>query len=359
MLAGCGRFSFGPQPDGAVSTGGAPDAPAYAYRKTLTISSGSITAAGSLIVPVHIIDPDLRPASDGGKLVTGNDFAFVTSDGTALPFDMDYITAAGELFAWVRLPALSPGMDATFSLVFGDSLISTTNADANGTWSGYEAVWHFWNLQTDATGKHDAISSGGVVPTQVGRFGGAASFAGVCPMITIGASPALQPSSITVSAWVNPGDLGMGTDRIATIVAQDSWRAAGTGSQGYYLEIYRTITQPELAFYAADGPTYAHSFSTGYDLVNNSWFYVVGTYDETTGTSSVYVNGILRGTATMTGPIAYIDREVDIGCGPSGYWNGLIDEVRISPGAHTAAQIATEYATQLDSALIVSATEPN
>ncbi|HSD90756.1 MAG TPA: LamG domain-containing protein, partial [Kofleriaceae bacterium] len=122
----------------------------------------------------------------------------------------------------------------------------------------------------------------------------------------------------------------------------------------------RTVSQPEPTFYAADGPTYAHAFATGVNVTNSTWYYVVGTYDAATGTSSIYVNGVLAGTSTMTGPIDYLLKPVQIGCSPSGWWMGAIDEVTISTGARSAGQIAAEYANQVDPAAFVTIapTEP-
>lgn len=344
------------------------EASRFAFRKRVTVEGGRNPAGIDLTdfpLAVRLTDPDLRMTSAGGKLETGVDLAFFSDDGvTPLAFELEHLVAdRGELVAWVNLPVLAGSGATTFYLAFGDPETTAEVQDPAATWNaGYVGVWHFAEPGyaatagevADATGAHFGTPSG-TVTTREGKLGRAASLGGNCDKIVMEVSAALQPASVTVSAWVMPQDIGVMPDRIATIVAQDSWRATGTGSQGYYLEVYRTVSQPEPTFYAADGPTYAHAFGSSQNVTNDVWYYFVGTYDAASGTSSIYLNGELAGTSTMTGPIDYLAKPVQIGCGSSGWWKGAIDEVRIAPTAHAAARIAAEYASQVDPAFLTVA----
>jgi hypothetical protein len=352
-LCACGRLEFSPL--------GTPPAD-YAYRKPITIDHAANVGGADLAsfpLALRVTDSDLRTIGSGGRLATGFDFAFLDADAaTPLAFEIDRFSAdTGDLVAWVKLPVFSATADTRLYLAFGDPTVTTSREDRAAVWSeGYVGVWHFSEAgyagtageSADATGAHPGTAAMGATTTAGGKFGRAASLGGSCASISIDASAALQPSSVTVSAWALPMDLGSGADRIDTIVAQDYWRPSGTGSQGYYLEIYRTVTQPVPTFYAADGPGFAHAFSAT-PVANATWFYEVGTYDETTGDSQIYVDGAAQGVATMTGPIAYLSKPVSIGCvDPTAWWFGAIDEVRISNLARSPAWIATEYANQLD-----------
>jgi hypothetical protein len=80
-----------------------------------------------------------------------------------------------------------------------------------------------------------------------------------------------------------------------------------------------------------------------------AWSHVVGTYDG--GTVRLYVNGVQGGTAPLSGSINYGNsKDLAIGSrspyAPGLFWNGLLDEVRISSVARSADWIATEYANQ-------------
>lgn len=378
VLTACGRFGFDPAESDDARTGDALDAsepfPRFALRKPLSIDVANNLGGVDLAdfpLAVSLTDADLRMASLGGKLETGFDLGFVDGDGvTPLSFEIDRLDlATGSLTAWVKLPVLSASANTTLHLVFGDAMATSGGSDGVATWADrYVGVWHFSEPSysapgnaTDATGTHPATAVGAVTAISGGRFGRAAEFGGNCAHVSIAASAALQPPSVTVSAWVRPADIGSSsTDRIATILSQDVWRATGTGSQGYYLEIYRTLSQPEPSFYAANGPTYAHAFATGTGVANGTWHHIVGTFDAANGTASIYLDGAIAGTASMTGPIDYLSKPVQIGCSSSGWWIGAIDEVMISSSVHSAAQIVTEHANQLDPVSFVSvgATEP-
>jgi hypothetical protein len=362
-LCACGRFGFGAHDLGADAPG---DARAgYALRKPITISHNK--AMGGVDLANFALALKLQMSDL--QLATGSDLAFFAGDGTTpLAFELDASTP-GELTAWVKLPVLSASVDTQLYVAFSDPNVTTSQEASHTVWSDYAAVWHFSEASysgvpgeaVDATGMHAGTASGTATTIAGGKLGRAATFTSACDLISIAASPTLQPTSVTVAAWARPADIGVGPDRIDTILAQDTWRAPGTGSQGYYLELYRTVTQPAATFYAADGANIAHAFATN-TAQNGVWFHAVGTYDETTGTSTIYVNGAPLGTSTMTGPIAYLLNPVQIGCSFAGgeYWNGDIDEVRISAGARSAGWIATEYANQFDPASFatVGATEP-
>lgn len=371
-IGACGRVGF----DGAdtmrdsAGDGDGAAAPVFAFRKAISIpvsQNQSSTDLASFTAAVRISDADLRLASAGGHLETGVDLGFLGDDGAPLAFEIERLAATGDLFAWVTLPVLSASANTTFYLAFGNAAAVTGFDDPVATWREYAAVWHFdegayagvAGEVIDATGVHHGTAVGGATTRVDGKLGAAASLPGECSHIAIDASGALQPPAVTVSAWVQATDLGV-QERIATIAAQDSWRATGTGSQGYYVEVYRTVSQPEPTFYAANGPTYAHAFATGTTLVNDTWYHVAGTYDASTGVSSIYLDGALAGTATMAGAIDYLLKPLQIGCSSSGWWRGSIDEVRVAPFAMSAERLATEYANQVDPAafMTVGPTEP-
>lgn len=376
--AACGRVGF--EAARSVSDGGGDDAAVDAvvpidqqFRKPITIAAGRVAGAlDDFPVAVRIVDGDLRPVADGGKLATGVDFDVVASDGvTRWPFEVDRFTP-GDLLLWVKVPRIETATATTFYLVFGDPEATVSRADPPAVWTnGFVGVWHFSEgalpsgaMTADARGVHPGAASAGV-GTVTGQLGGAAMF-GACSTITVPAAAALQPSSITVSAWARPADIGA-KERIVTIVAQDAWRAIGSGSQGYYLELYRNVAQPVPTFYVANGPQYAHTFGTT-SLANGNWRLLHGTYDAANGMGRVYLDGGQEGTAAMSGAIDYLPKPVVIGCNVpvadgtlEGWWNGGIDEVRIANVPRSSTWIEAEWANQRDPAAfaVVGATEPS
>ena len=366
-LAACGRVGFHDSSDHKADAEAGAVVGELAFYKVISIDReknvGGVDLA-NLPIAIRVTDPDLRLANLGGKLETGSDLAFFDSDGaTPLAFEIERLSLdTGDLLAWVKVPLLSATTETRLVLAFGDPDASGGFEDRAATWSdGYAGVWHLGGESytgvadevIDATGAHPGTATAGVTSQTAGKLARAAELAGNCANISMGASPALQPSSVTVSAWVMPRDIGVGGDRIATIVAQDYWRGAGD-AQGYYLEVFRSVSRPEAAFYSANGQRGLLAYATGTSVANGTWHHIVGTYDAATETISVYLDGRLAGTATLSAPLEYLDNRVQIGCSSSGWWRGAIDEVRISGTAHSAARIATEYLNQSDPAAFVT-----
>ena len=82
-------------------------------------------------------------------------------------------------------------------------------------------------------------------------------------------------------------------------------------------------------------------------LDDGFWHFGVATYKASTSTHSLYVDGVLVGTANATvnwntANTAQIGMERD-GSTPSNYWNGSIDDLRIYSGELTAEEIGSLF----------------
>jgi len=76
----------------------------------------------------------------------------------------------------------------------------------------------------------------------------------------------------------------------------------------------------------------------------NSWYMVVSTLKN--DTVKVYVNGIFKGSGTLTGPIMQDTKPLEIGRdvpGSTEYFHGKIDEIRIYNRAITEREIDSLY----------------
>jgi hypothetical protein len=82
---------------------------------------------------------------------------------------------------------------------------------------------------------------------------------------------------------------------------------------------------------------------TAISLSNTDWRYFTGTWNGTTLTT--YINGLLQGSTTPTGPSSNAGTQYRIGrrWDSAEYVRGEIGEVRIYPIALTAAQVLTDY----------------
>ncbi|HPS31716.1 MAG TPA: DUF4215 domain-containing protein, partial [bacterium] len=162
-----------------------------------------------------------------------------------------------------------------------------------------------------------------------GKMGNALNFDGLNDYAVL---PSVNPTSaITVSAWVK-SSVSTGYSGAWQIVSKYSAFILGTSAangNNMCFIVYTTAWQFGSC-YAVPDP--------------QNWHHFVGTYDSATGEKNLYVDGVLRSTATTsgairadTGPIHLAHRE-DQAIG-SNHFGGLIDDVRIYSKALTADQI--------------------
>lgn len=211
--------------------------------------------------------------------------------------------------------------------------------------------WHFNEGQGTTAGDSSGNGNNGTLlgsppPAWVaGRFGTALSFNGGNVVQVTSPSSSIEPSSVSVTAWVNdahsPGDFRY-------IVAKG---ASGCDSASYGL-----YSGPDggLAFYVSDGTAgtshdYILSPDPGTRVWDGSWHLVVGTFNGST--LRLYIDGSEVGSGTaFAGQIAYSrtnSTDLFIGnyleqtppCAAGGF-NGVIDEVTVWNGALSAAQVS-------------------
>ena len=168
-----------------------------------------------------------------------------------------------------------------------------------------------------------------------GVFGSALQFDGVNDYVEI--SSINPTTAITVEAWVKSAS-SSGYSGLWQIVSKYNAYILGTDSTG----------GKNMCFII-------HNVTDWYDYNNcytvndpQNWHHFVGTYDSSTGIQTLYVDGTLQITKTVTGtiradtgPIHIAHREV-VAVG-SGHFNGTIDEVQIWNRSLTADEIAELY----------------
>jgi Concanavalin A-like lectin/glucanases superfamily len=163
-----------------------------------------------------------------------------------------------------------------------------------------------------------------------------------------GTSTHLEPSKITVEAWIKPEKPADPTI-LPYIVAKglsDKNNYCAFASYAVYLVENRPV------FYISDGENYYES-PYGPIVTDGKWHHVVGTYDR--AALRLYVDGVEIGAGTpQTQPIYYnypykdlIIGDADGTTGPCKDYNstysGDIDEVRIWNRALTTSEVALRY----------------
>jgi hypothetical protein len=207
-----------------------------------------------------------------------------------------------------------------------------------GTWSfneGSGTTAHDTSFAPD-----NGTLQGGASWTR-GRFWNALSFDGNVSAVDIPNKPVLEPSQVTVTAWVNssssPGNFKYIVDKGAS--------GCIAGSYGLY-----TGANGGLEFYVSnnDGMTYSISPDAGTSVWDGQWHSVVGTFNGST--VDLYVDGKAVGTGTAnTTPIDYTlpnggDLTIGNYAGCSNLdFSGKIDEVHLFNRALGAQEIHLGY----------------
>ncbi|MGA9857127.1 MAG: LamG domain-containing protein [Solirubrobacteraceae bacterium] len=226
-------------------------------------------------------------------------------------------------------------------LVSVAALSAASSASANvlpvGTWQFNEGSG---TVAHDATWHPDNGTLQGGASWSAGRFSGALSFDGT-GSVDVPDNSALEPASVSVSAWVNSST---SPGKFKYIVAK--------GASGCLAASYGLYTGPNggLEFYASSngGTSWVQSPDAGNQVWDGQWHNVVGTYDGST--VRLYVDGQQVGSGSAdTAPIAYgLPTSNDLtfanyaGCSGLNY-SGRIDQVRVFDRALGAGEVRLGY----------------
>lgn len=330
---------------------------AYGYKRTITIDHTKCGSSTSSNFPalVYISDATFKTTGNGGRInnANGYDIAFYSdSSGTSsLYWEIEaYNGATGELWAWVKIPSLSHTTDTVIYVFYGDSGISTFQSTSSSVWdSNFKSVYHLPDGSTLSANDSTSNANNGTVSgasATTGKIKGGASFNGSSNSIAIGSASGVTDitSNITISAWINPASLPS-TNGFAYIV--------GKGYDGnpeqYALRLSNEGAQRVTFTTYTGGITYGATWTHGGSITTGTWYHIVGLFNGSAW--KIYSDGSeVASTSSATGPArstkgTYIGA-TDIAGSVSRWFNGYIDEVRISDTARSADWILAEYNSQ-------------
>jgi len=316
----------------------------WVYRKKITVANTNVTADLTDFPLLVKFSGDADIAA--GTQSTGNDIRFATATGVLLPYEReDYHerSSSGAGLFWVKVPKIKAngtgnGSGATIYLYYGsgsavDGQTRTSVWDTN-----FKGVWHLSGATLHAT---DSTSNGNngtnnAVTATAGQVDGGGNFNG-SSNVDMGTKLPDLLSSLTISTWVKPG---------ATQVAYaDIWGNHQDNSRGLVLQQNNTTTN-QFGFGYGDATTFK-GLAGSYSLSANVWQYVVIVKDPSL--CYMYVNGVeqtaLRGACTTdVAPATTMNFNLGRGYAGGGrYFNGQLDEARVSASARSASWIKFEY----------------
>jgi hypothetical protein len=187
------------------------------------------------------------------------------------------------------------------STVITTNLIVNLNAGDVTSYPGSGTTWTNLVDNTNYTINNGTFDSGD---------GGSIVFNGSSTFVAIG-SPLLSGTNYTMEAWVNASVLGGGRNILSS--ASNVFWANGTTLSG--------------------GVGGSFSLVTSTSFPTNVWKHVALTFNDTTNTMTLYINGVQVSQNTSVAQ-SYVSETLRIGShffngNPVSFWNGKIAEVRI------------------------------
>ena len=322
----------------------------WSYRKKITIANDNV-GADLTDFPVHVkITADSNMST---ALATGNDIRFTSSDKTTLlKYEKETWSGGGGSAVtaefWVKT-AVDHDADTDIYVYWGKA-DAADGQDITNVWdTNFKGVWHLNDptSPTDSTSNANGTNHGATAIS--GKAGGAASFNGSNNYISASSSSFdMGTGNFTTGIWMyyegsdNPypeilGNSNSGWSSGACSLAMDHSWASNKVMFGIY-------------DYSSGGPILVSSSSPSY----NDWHFV--SLIRSGNSLSLYLDGASDATpASFSGSLNF-----NLGSGfviaggnhdgSNGYFNGSMDEVRISSAARDTNWVKFEYCNMMQTA---------
>jgi hypothetical protein len=327
--------------DDAMSGDGAvpPDAariwwdPAWKNRRKVIIKNTELMGPVQSFPLLVKLPPGIDPAKA----------RFLAADhSTVLPHEVD-APVPGGVAVWVRIPDIqSTGAAPEVWVYYGNSGASNASSGAGVFADLFVSVHHLGANGADATGHgHMADSpTGNERPgNATGQIGDARDFDGMNDHLDLADETAYDfTTALTVSAWLKRQSLGA-VAYMAIITKGDSaWRLAR-----------QDLTQ-FVGFGTDEGAT-SQNLAGSKSIDDDTWHHVAITLGG--GTKRIYVDGALDTMAAasavnMNNIAVSFGQNAESVTGGKRFWNGALDEIRISAGTRDAAWLFAEHHTATD-----------
>jgi len=304
----------------------------WSNRITITFSGYNNAETLTNFPALVVFSNGMASGFDYGNFIShsNTDLRFTdASRTTELNYEVES-TNNGAAFVWVQIPKLSTSNDCIWAY-WGQTNVSAPVYTTNGAaWdANYRAVWHL-NGTKDSTANANTLTTDTTTNVPVGMIAQARGFKGSTYMSAPNSASLQVTNFLTLEAWVYSTNwtLNTGAHNIVAKYAQDGYR--------WRID---TPTNTELwALAATDNGSTFDLPAASFTFNLNSWYYVATTIDKTAMKAYLYVNGNQIGspvTLTKSGTIYKNTNPLYLGSTGGGgeYWNGALDEVRISGGS--------------------------
>ncbi|MFW9956422.1 MAG: hypothetical protein ACFFCT_00005, partial [Candidatus Odinarchaeota archaeon] len=346
----------------------------FSYRKDITVDSSRhlATALTNFPVLIDILDTDLHTKTQSD----GDDIVFYAG-GKIVPheielFEQTYLPdpTKAHLVAWVKVNLTAT--NTVISMYYGNPVIGSQQQPEEVWTESFSAVWH---LNEDATaggtstifhdstaGNYDGIQNGNEDDT--GKMGVGQRFDGSNDQIVISSTESLNPSGdVELSGWFKLDttfDSASTTTRLLFEKYLDGNNDMHIALVGQDYDRYPTTPAGSLVFKVEnDAAGQRYKWTTSRTWTAGTWYFFSCTIDSgTPNNNKIYISAV-DSTSGTSGSLAsaHLTYSGDWGIGGglidnvAGYYawyDGVIDEVRVSNTIRSGAWRAGSYSNQLN-----------
>jgi hypothetical protein len=351
---------------------GTPDGMPAAWQQRHRLDINNINHAEALVdFPILVV---LKPVRvDYSKMQSaGQDLRF-TSPGSdvQLPYEIELWDPMGTSYVWVKPQQIDASSDTDHIYLYYDNAFAADGQNSQAVWSnGYEAVYHLGETGDTFANSAAPINLGnnaGTV-TAAGAIGAGRLFDGLATYIKLNDSAPMDivqgVTGMTLTAWIHPLDLGsqqalisVGSGEVpCTNKSRAAVLTASGGNQDELLVLGRSLDSDPLVTRTTSGVNLAEStwslMSTVIDVDfehNDSGSNPYGRYITVVNDTEVTLGNTARFAATataLTQPVCGALGAQDDGSGD--FFNGMIDEVRISGVDRSTIWLQAQYQSMQD-----------
>ncbi len=334
---------------------------AYSFFRDITIDHTKLGSTDLTNYPLVFFGTYtwLKTTGNGGDVTSGSGYDIVFKDAagsSSLNFErVCWDAATGQVEFHVLVPSVSHTVDTVIRIYYGDSGVTTDQQNRTATWVNFAMVHHYGD--PSAISYSDSTSNGNDgAPSATSSAGGFKITAGVGGTsnahydVTDAAS--LEPTELTVGGWFKRAGSSVAYGHLFS-------KGDGTGAPfGSYKMNFNNADYSDVWFLVGHTDTSYTLLQTGTgQFPDATWIHWVGTYSTISGVAKLYRNGTLVQTSSAAAVPGILYDSVGFrafSVNTGNYFNGAIDEFRLSNVVRDASWILAEFNNQDDPATFYS-----
>ena len=268
----------------------------------------------------------------------------------------------GSYSAWVNVPSLTASVDTDIYFYYGNPGVAA-NPSSTNTWdTNFRTIYHFNNDNFNDATLNGINSTNNGTTNSLGKIGDARDFDGTSNYIQSSSNDLVTANNFTISVWFKADAVSPAHIIWQGVSTENGWGNGVGGAQEMNLSTGTccpgSLAQSNyLSYFLGDreeqASTEVLSVETGFTNTT-TWQYAVATVSnlDTSPVAEFFLNGTSIGTnAGLANALTARNLwDTNLLIGRPGantrFFNGLVDEVRISNTVRSADWVCTEFNNQ-------------